>query len=156
MAILMVGVFEAEADLYRVINGLGEIGFKMKDVSMIGRNVEMLEDLSNMTGTTNPDMGAASSGLLGSLRLVVSGLDVLTEPVAAVGPVTERVAGAGIGSGEEDSLAVSLNGLGIPEEDARNYERQVESDRTLVLLECDVEQQKQVEELFKQTGALNI
>lgn len=156
MAILLVGVFEAESDLNRVITGLGELGFKMKDISMIGRNVKMLDDLSDLTGTMKPDTGTASSGLLGSLRIVVSGLEVLTEPVAAVGPIAIRAAGAGVGNGKEDSLAVSLHGLGIPEDDARNYEHQVELDRTLVLLECDEDQQEQITMLFKESRALNM
>lgn len=156
MTILMVGVFEAEADLRRTVTGLEELGFKTKEISVIGRNVDMLEELSEMTGTKNPETGPASSGLLGSLRTVVSGLDVLTEPVAAAGPVAKRAAGAGIGNGEEDSLAVTLTGLGIPEEDARQYERQVEKDRLLVLLECDKGHRERVEELFKVNGALNV
>ncbi|WP_054955070.1 general stress protein [Paenibacillus dakarensis] len=156
MAILMVGVFEAEADLYRSIKGLEELGFKKKDISMISRNVDVLKDLSDIAGTKNPETGPASTGLLGTLRTVVSGLDVLTEPVAAVGPVAQRAAGAGIGNGEENSLAVALSGLGIPQEDARAYESQVEADRFLVMLECDEEQQQEVEALFKETGALYI
>lgn len=156
MAILMVGIFEAEADLYRLLEGLETIGFKKEEISMIGRNIELLKDLSDTTGTQKPKTGTASTGLLGSLRMVLSGFDVLTEPVGAVGPVTQRVAGAGIGSGEEDSLAISLMGLGIPEDDASMYEKQVEADRTLILLECDKEQQKRVAELFEETGALNI
>ncbi|MFC7681604.1 general stress protein [Paenibacillus sp. GCM10028914] len=155
MAILMVGIYEAEADVYQLVKKLEELGFNTKEISLIGRRVEMLEDLSELAGTQNPDTGMASSGLLGSLRMVLSGFDVLTEPIAAVGPVAERAAGAGIGSKEPDSLAIALRGLGIPEEDAKSYERQVEADRMLLLLECDKDQQEQVADLFKETGALN-
>ncbi|WP_160308947.1 hypothetical protein [Paenibacillus sp. DMB20] len=46
--------------------------------------------------------------------------------------------------------------LGIPEEDAGSYERQIEVGRTLLLLECKEMQRERVIEIFAKNGALNV
>ena len=157
MALLMVGVFETEADLHRTITRLAEeTEIKAKDISLIGRDKKMMDNMSKEAGTKAPQTGPASSGIAGSLRHITSGLDVMAEPVTAAGPAALTAAGAGITGGKENSLAVSLTGYGIPKQDAIKYERHVEQDRMLLLLTCEREQQEKITAILSECGALNV
>ncbi|MFI2857539.1 general stress protein [Paenibacillus sp. JSM ZJ436] len=154
MNILMAGVFDSEADLYNTVRQLKEAGIQAEDISVVSRRVKMLEKLSQLTGTQPPQTGDSSKMVVGILREVAAGFQVLPEPAAVSGPAAERAAGAGIGGGE-DSLAKALAGMGIPEDEASWYEKQIEQDQVLVLLACEPAYRRRVSEIFNRNSVVN-
>ncbi|NMO94730.1 general stress protein [Paenibacillus lemnae] len=157
MAILMVGVFDAEGDLHRTVKQLEEAGINVKDISVVGRKVKQLKRLSQQTKLDEPETGPSSRIVIGLVRQMAAGLGVLSEPAVATGPAAKIMAGAGVGGHDtEFSLTRILTMTGIPEQEASKYEQQVEMDRTLILIACDPSQQNRVSTIFKDNGILNV
>jgi hypothetical protein len=79
--------------------------------------------------------GAVAGGILGGLGAWLVGLGALAipgvGPFLAAGAFATALAGAAVGAGV-GAIAGALIGMGIPEEEARYYEQEARSGRTLV------------------------
>ncbi|WP_310550209.1 hypothetical protein [Paenibacillus glufosinatiresistens] len=134
MTKLIIGIFGHRSDASLAIEELGEQGVKSARISMIAREKQEADIISQDTGLRKPQEGPGSEGLFGTARNLAIGLDLLPDTAVASGAAA-KAAGAEFGDDPgEDGLVVSLMSMGIPAEDAELYERHVDLKRILVLV----------------------
>ncbi|QWU17234.1 Heat induced stress protein YflT [Paenibacillus sophorae] len=157
----IVGVFMNEYDASRAIGELKSRGFRTEDISVIARNKEDMNAVSEETGTKAPEgmaSGAATGGLLGGVTGLLAGIGALAipgiGPIIAAGPIAATLAGAVVGAGT-GGLVGGLVGLGIPEDEAESYNRYVDEGHILVMVDADTSQESVVYETFRTHNSLN-
>jgi len=159
------GVFSDVATTEKVIRELKDQGYSSKGISVFAHDKSkagVLEDETNTGVTTNDEgrgknagkgagIGAASGGVLGTLGGLVVGLGLLTIPgigqVAAAGPLAAALTGAAVAAGGGGIIG-ALVGLGMPEEQAKQYERFLKNGKIIVLVEADTQNDNRVYETF--------
>lgn len=157
----IVGVFASERDASEAIMDLQGLGYKPEEISVIGKNKEDIHDIHEETGTKAPEgiaAGAATGGLLGGVAGLLAGLGALAipgiGPIVAAGPIAATLTGAAVGAGT-GGLVGGLVGLGIPEEEAEEYDAFVKHGRILVMVDADELQEARVYCIFRNHHSLN-
>ncbi|MFE4711514.1 general stress protein [Paenibacillus sp. NPDC056722] len=156
----IAGVFDTEQEATRAIEGLQSRGYRTDEISIITRNRDEFKHISDETGTMAPEgvaTGVASGGVLGGIAGLLAGIGALAipgiGPILAAGPIAATLTGAAVGAGA-GGLVGGLIGLGIPEEEAREYEGYVDRGKILVLVE-DRGRDREVHSLFRDNRSLN-
>lgn len=160
---LIGGVFSHVSDAERAIQGLTNHGYKANDISVFAQDknkVNVLEDETKTSVTSNKGgrgenagkgagIGAASGGALGGLGGLVVGLGVLAIPgigqIAAAGPLAAALTGAGVGAGG-GGIVGALVGMGMPKEQAKQYEGHLKDGKIIVLVEAS---EKHAEKVYR-------
>ena len=142
----VVGVFEDRVNADRAVSQLLVAGFRE---DQIGVAMKHADDMS-MWGTTaaadesptHAEAGAIAGALTGLGLGALAGLGVVAGVVPVVGPaiaagtlgvvLSNAAAGAGV-----TGLAGALIGAGIPEDEAKFYDGEFESGRTIVTVMAD-------------------
>ncbi|WP_150265489.1 YsnF/AvaK domain-containing protein [Paenibacillus tepidiphilus] len=157
----IVGVFYTEHEASSAIEDLKAHGFQTEDISVIARNKDDVESISNETGTKAPEgiaSGAATGGVLGGVTGLLAGIGALAipgiGPIIAAGPIAATLAGAAVGAGT-GGLVGGLIGLGIPEDEAQTYDNYVDEGRILVMVDTDDSQAGQVYTVFRKHNSAN-
>jgi hypothetical protein len=133
----VVGVFEDKTHANKAITELHQAGFNQ---SQIGVLMQHAEGASN-TSVTEHDSHAGSGALTGALTGLglgaLAGLGVLAGVIPVVGPaiaagtlgviLSNAAAGAGV-----VGLVGALIGSGIPEHEAKYYQGELESGRSII------------------------
>ncbi|SIS39879.1 general stress protein [Salimicrobium flavidum] len=150
---LIGGVFSHVGDAEQAIHGLTKQGYEAKDISVFAQDkskVNVLEDETDTGVTSNKGgrgenagkgagIGAASGGVLGGVSGLVVGLGLLAIPgigqIAAAGPLASALTGAGVGAGG-GGLVGALVGMGMPKEQAKQYEGHLKDGKIIVLVEA--------------------
>ncbi|WP_174733656.1 general stress protein [Mesobacillus harenae] len=137
----LVGVYDTEQEAISAVEDLKRQGYSEEEISIIGKNEEDVEHVTNETDTKAAEgmaAGAATGGALGGLTGLVAGLGALAipgiGPIVAAGPVAATLTGAALGAGA-GGIAGVLVGMGIPEDEADRYEGYVKEGKILVLVE---------------------
>lgn len=94
-------------------------------------------------------MGGVTGLLAGIGALAIPGIG----PILAAGPIVATLTGVAVGAGA-GGLVGGLIGLGIPEDEAKEYEGYVESGKILVLVE-DNGRGYQAHDVFRDNRSLN-
>lgn len=137
----VVGVFDTEQEAILAIEDLQKQGYNSEDISVISKNRDDVDAITDETGTKAGEgaaTGAVAGGTLGGIGGLLAGVSALAipgvGPIVAMGPIgaalTGIVAGAGIGG-----LSGALIGMGIPEDEAKMYDESVRDGKILVLVE---------------------
>lgn len=157
----IVGVFASEQDATNAIQDLKSIGYSADDISVIGKNKHDLNDIHEETGTKAPEgmaTGAATGGVLGGIAGLLAGLGALAipgiGPILAAGPIAATLTGAAVGAGT-GGLVGGLVGLGIPEDEAEEYNANVKSGRILVMVDADETRKNEIYSLFRNHHSMN-
>lgn len=158
----IVGVFAAEHEASEAIEELKRHGCRIDDISIIARNKNDTNNISNDTGTQVPEgltSGAATGGMLGGVMGLLMGIGALAipgiGPIIAAGPLAATLAGAAVGAGA-GGLVGGLIGLGIPKEEAESYDKYLSEGHILVMVDVEGEsKEKEVHQIFRQFNALN-
>lgn len=102
--------------------------------------------------------GAASGGVLGGIAGWIAGIGLLTIPgigaVAAAGPLATILSGAGAGAGG-GGMVGALVGAGIPEEQAKQYEKDLKEGKIIVLVEAEENRHNVVYHTFLESRTEN-
>lgn len=151
MTKLVVGIFGHRSDASLAIEALKESGIKAKDISAVTKQKTTLDIITKDTGIGKTEAGEGNGGLFGTARGLGVGLDMLTDSAVAAGPAARKLAGADL---DTDGLAVSLIGIGIPQEDADKYTRHTDLERIIIIVEAAMEQQQQIEALYAEHQAI--
>ncbi|MFM9277194.1 general stress protein [Paenibacillus jiagnxiensis] len=156
----IVGVFDTEREASRAIEDLKLQGIPRDEISVITKDRDDLNAISEETGTKAPQgvaTGAATGGLLGGVAGLLAGIGALAipgiGPILAAGPIAATLTGAAVGAGA-GGLVGGLVGLGIPEDEAREYESYVDQGKILVLVDSD-SRSNQVYDIFRTNRSLN-
>jgi uncharacterized protein (TIGR02271 family) len=125
----VIGLFHNHAETARAIRDLKDAGFTDSEIGVLMQDSAQARQFAQDTGTKAGEAaatGAATGGLLGGLFGLLAGVGALVipgiGPIIAGGAIASALAGAGIGAAA-GGLIGALVGMGIPEEEARYYER---------------------------------
>lgn len=152
MPTLVLGIFGHRSDAALAVNELKENGIPAKRISAVTKQKNTLEIITHDTGIGKTESGAGNEGLFGTARALGVGLDMIGDSAVAAGPAARKLAGADI---ESDSLAVSLIGMGIPQEDAEAYARHADLEHIIVIvLLKDEDSREEVEKVLARHDAL--
>jgi hypothetical protein len=137
----LVGVFHERSSAESAVRDLRSAGFDNAHISLVtkGHEKDLKADKDN---TANVAAGAATGAVAGAgVAAMVSlgmtfGIIPVIGPVLALGPLAAALLTAASGAAA-GGLVGGLVGLGIPEEEAKYYEKEVASGRTLVTVRTD-------------------
>jgi hypothetical protein len=138
----VVGLFPEATAAERAIRDLQDAGFSDTQIGVLMRDREQERRFAQETGTKAGEgaaAGAVTGGVLGGLVGLLTGVGALAipgvGPIIAGGALASTLAGAGIGAAA-GGLVGALIGLGIPEEEARYYERGLQEGGILVTVDA--------------------
>lgn len=159
-----IGVFPHRRDAEGALRELGDAGFNMNQVSLVGRDGDgKATSGGNVANSTQADegakAGAATGGALGGLGGLLVGLGALAIP--GIGPVlaggalatalATAAAGGAIGAAA-GGLTGALVGLGIPDERARFYNDRVNRGDYLVMVDGTRDEILRAEPILSRRG----
>ncbi|EIM06621.1 hypothetical protein A1A1_10051 [Planococcus antarcticus DSM 14505] len=128
----VVGSYETENEAIRAIEDLQQQGHNNKDISVLSKDKQETETITEETETHAGEgaaTGALTGGALGGIgALAIPGIG----PIIAVGPIAAGLTGAAAGAG-----VGGLIGLGVPDDEAEMYETHFNEGKILVLVEED-------------------
>ena len=137
----VIGVYDNGDDAVRAVEELKAQGYDRDDISIVAKDRDEVEAVNAETGTKTEEglaAGAATGGLLGGATGLLAGVGALAipgiGPILAAGPIAAMLTGAAVGAGT-GGLAGALIGMGIPEDEADQYEHDVKEGKLLVLLD---------------------
>ena len=139
----VIGVFDDRDRVRDAISALQEAGFSLDDVSVIMRDRDD-EETALERGGTHVDKttaaGALAGGVLGGAAGWLAALGLVAVPglgpLVGAGVVATTLLGMGIGAGA-GAVVGALVELGVPESEARWYDREVQGGRVLVAVRAD-------------------
>ncbi|MCE7791125.1 general stress protein [Salipaludibacillus sp. CUR1] len=162
------GVFKEQQEAVDVIDQMEKNGFDRKDISVFakGDDAEKVDDHTDIDVADNDDnnrgknagkgvgIGAGTGAVLGG----AAGLGLLAipgaGPIMAAGPIAAAVEGGVIGAGG-GGIVGALTGAGIPEEEAKEYEKYINDGHIVVLVEANEDQQTNVYSTFRDHNTVN-
>lgn len=129
-------IFETREQAGRAIEALRQSGIRAEDISLVVRDRRggvHAEPIGSMTDATT--IGAAGGGLLGGIAGLLVGVGMLAipgiGPALAAGPIAGLLAGGAVGLGVGGVIGALVD-LGIPEEEAHDYQAAIERGGLLV------------------------
>jgi len=138
----VVGVFRDRQQAERAIAELRQMGFNDDQIGFVmqGQDGGTTTTTSGQAQGENAGAGAATGAVTGGVigGLIAAAASLLIPgfgPVIAGGILATVLGGAAVGAAAGGLLG-ALTGLGVPEEEARYYESEVQSGRTLVTVKA--------------------
>jgi len=138
----VVGLFRDQPSAERAIQSLKAAGFSEQRIGVAVRDRTQQEAITEGTGTQAAEgaaTGAMGGGVVGGVIGLLAGVGALAipgiGPIIAGGALASTLAGAGIGAAAGGLLG-ALVGMGIPEEDARHFERGFQEGGVLVTVQA--------------------
>lgn len=163
-----IGVFAHRRDAEAAIRDLNHAGFPMRQISVVGKNIDSDAQFAGLDVSDRPTgnqadegakAGAATGGVLGGLGGLLVGLGALAIP--GVGPViaggalatalATAVAGGAIGAAA-GGLTGALVGLGIPDDRAHHYNDRVAHGDYLVMVDGTEDEVRRAEAILRRHG----
>jgi uncharacterized protein (TIGR02271 family) len=139
----VVGVFEDRRQADTAIRELRQAGFREDQIGVAGRQAEgETPEATTAEPGTHWETGAVTGALAGAGLGGLVGLGIIAGIIPAIGPVIAGGTLAAIlanvaGGAALGGLVGALVGAGIPEEEARYYQSELEAGRTLVTVKAD-------------------
>src|SRR5688572_17916038 len=154
----VVGLFKNQVDAERAIQRLKQAGFSETQIGVAMRDRGQQKELIEGTGTQAAEgaaTGAIGGGVLGGVIGLLAGVGALAipglGPIVAGGALASTLAGAGIGAAAGGLLG-ALMGMGIPEEEARYYERGLQEGGILLTVDAGA-RAAEAEQILSGAGA---
>lgn len=164
-----VGVFKSRRDAENALSALRDSGFTMDKISVLAKDADRNEEIAGVDvqdrnqmkddggneASEGAGIGAVTGTALGGLGGLLVGLEALVipgvGPFLAAGTVATTLAGAGLGAAS-GAIVGALAGLGIPEEDAKAYDKRVSQGDYLVLIEGTATEIERAGSLLRNRG----
>ena len=161
--VAVFGIYPGVDAAERAVDTLVRERFANNDISVLLPDNQSSKDFAHEKNTKAPEgtaTGAATGGTIGGALGLLAGIGALAipgvGPLIAAGPIMATLAGVGVG-GAVGGLVGALIGMGIPEYEAKRYERHVKDGGVLLSVHCatsdDITRAKDV---LKRTGANDI
>jgi uncharacterized protein (TIGR02271 family) len=136
-----VGVFESRAAAERAVAELKAAGYRDDQIGMVAKNASGKTVRTAGAGETNAEEGAAIGAVAGAAGGALVGAGIAAGVIPVIGPVLAigtlgTILINAAGGAAVAGLAGALIGWGIPEEDAKYYESEVQAGRYLVTVDC--------------------
>jgi len=155
MANTILGIFDDPTAARRAVETLRAGSLKLDDVSIVSRATASgvatgnSDDVSASQGAA---VGAVWGGLVGLAALLIPGVG----PFIALGALGAALTGVVTGAVVGGISAALIDFSGIPEDEARGYEQQVHSGKTLVAVKARDEDAIEVRRVLATAGAESI
>lgn len=138
MTTTVIGVFSDFTAALNTSPELASAGFTREDISIVAQdNKGEYAKFVNAQTLPEPDVGVGTGAAIGGIGGFLLGLAAFAipgiGPVIAAGPLVLAFAGATLGAAG-GSLVGALNGLGVPEFEAKSYDQGVREGSTLVIV----------------------
>ena len=157
----VVGVFHERDEARDAIEALKDAGFDAQDIGVLSPDKEETRAVAEETGAhagSGAATGAVAGGILGGIGGWLIGIGALAipgiGPFIAAGAFATALGGAAIGAGV-GAIAGALVGMGVPDDEAKYYEGEVESGRTLVTVRTS-DRYAEAQQLLRRHGAYDI
>src|SRR4051794_17608642 len=132
---VVVAAFENRADAEQAVADLHRAGFRDSQIGIVSR--EKARRGGKKNDETYAEEGAATGAIAGAGVGALVGLGILSGVIPAIGPA---IAGGTLGvilanaagGAAIAGIAGALIGFGIPEDEAKYYERELKAGRTIV------------------------
>lgn len=138
----VVGLFQDQPSAERAIKRLMAAGFTEQQIGVAVKDRDRQESLTESTGTQAAEdatKGAVGGGVVGGVIGLLAGVGALAipgvGPIIAGGALASTLAGAGIGAAA-GGLIGALVGMGVPEEEAKHFERGFQQGGILVTVQA--------------------
>jgi hypothetical protein len=159
----VLGIYANREGVERGTDVLVHAGFLPASISILLPETLGGNSLATEKSTKAPEgvaAGATSGAVLGGALGLLVGIGALAipglGPFIAAGPIMATLAGMGVG-GTLGGLTGALVGLGIPEYEAKTYERRLQKGGILISVHCDSSDEiTRAKELLRGTGAEDI
>ena len=143
-----------------LVAALKNAGFENDDVSLVLPDKPGTWDGGTGHAGSGSAAGAGAGAVVGGAVGALAGLGLLTipgiGPLLAVGPLLSALGGAAVG-GALGGLTGGFVGLGVPEEQARQYEGQIKEGKIVLSVHTDDEiEADKAERLLKQYGGQDV
>ena len=163
MAQAVFCLIETRGQAEEIVDDLKNAGFSSDQISVLMPDKAETKEFAREKRTKAPEgaaAGAATGGVVGGVLGWLAGIGSLTipglGPFIAAGPLAAALAGAGAGAAV-GGLAGALIGLGIPEDEAKQYEKKIKEGNILVSAHStDPEQCERAEEIFERFGGRDL
>jgi heat induced stress protein YflT len=156
----VVALFHDAAQAELAIRGLKDQGFTGAEIGVLMRDGQRQHQLADAGGSKVSGAaatGAIGGGVAGGVIGLLAGVGALAipgiGPIIAGGALASTLAGAGIGAAAGGVIG-ALVGMGIPEEDARFFERGVRSGGVLITVKAGSRGEAARELLLRYGGEL--
>src|SRR5215212_11171190 len=140
----VVGVFRDRGDAERAVDLLHRAGFRENQIGFAARDGDDIEGGRAIEGSDTGHAGSgAATGILGGglvggiLGALATGLIPGIGPVIAGGLLAGILGGAAVGAAAGGIFGALVGSMGVPEEEARYYDEEFKSGRTLVTVKAD-------------------
>lgn len=154
----VVGLFRDQLEAEQAIRELKAAGFSDSQIGVLMQDPEAGRRLAEDAGTKAGEgakAGAIGGGVVGGVLGLLAGVGALAipgiGPIVAGGALASTLAGAGIGAAAGGLLG-ALMGMGIPEEEARYYERGLQEGGILLTVDAGA-RAAEAEQILSGAGA---
>lgn len=165
------GVFKSSEEALHAIERLRAVGFDAHDISVMAKDKDKVDEIDENTDADLIDesskrgknagkglgIGAGTGGVLGGVAGLIAEVGLLTIPgigvLAAAGPLATTLSGLAIGA-TGGGLVGALTGAGIPEENAKEYEKYLKDGNILLLVDIDDEQREDIQQIFSDSHSV--
>jgi len=159
---IVTATFKDRASAETALHHLEGLGIKGEQVSLVMTD-ETRHNHFRIDESTKADEGAISGaalgGVAGILLSTLTTASIMTIPginLVVAGPLVAALAGLGVGA-VTGGVVGGFVGAGIPEHEAKIYEKEIRNGGVLLAVEAsDREQKKQIKEALKTADAYNI
>jgi hypothetical protein len=134
-------MFNSRAEAERAVAALRESGYRDDQIGLVGKDAKGKTVRSGAADETNVEEGAAIGAGVGALGGAAIGAGIMAGVIPVIGPVLAlgtlgTILVNAAGGAAAVGIAGALVGWGIPDEDAKYYESEVQAGRYLVTVEC--------------------
>ena len=158
MSKLVTAIFNSRAAAEMAVEELTRAGFAPEDVSLLMSDSTRGREFAVRKATKAPEgtaTGATVGGVIGAVAAGLAAVGSITIPgiaLVAAGPVVAALAGLGAGAAA-GGLTGALIGLGIPEHEAKFYDKEIEKGGMLVGVYCHDDRLKLARDILDAAGA---
>ena len=138
----VVALFADQSAAERGIQALKAAGFTEEQIGVAVRDRQQQQEITEGTGTKAAEgaaAGAMGGGMVGGVIGLLAGVGALVlpgiGPIIAAGTLASTLTGAGVGAAA-GGLIGALAGMGVPDEDAKHFERGFQEGGVLVTVEA--------------------
>src|SRR5919201_3209901 len=155
----VVGVFDNRTEAERAVDELHRAGFRDDQIGYAAHGGEAPEGSTDWQAAGPGEAGegaakgAVSGGIIGGiLGALATGLIPGIGPVVAGGLLAGIIGGGLIGAAGGGLLGALVGSMGVPEEEARYYDQEFRSGRTIVTVKADG-RYDEAQSILRQSGA---
>ncbi|WP_338470856.1 general stress protein [Niallia sp. XMNu-256] len=137
----VIGVYETEQQVAKVVENLKEKGYTTEEISVMAKHTDERSEITEEVkpSTTDGAIAGATTGAAIGLAGIIAGLSTVLIPgfgaVLATGPILTTVGGAIVGANAgAGGLKNALIRIGISDEEAERYAKDAQDGKILVIL----------------------